>query len=75
MNSDRRKETHVYRLRLSDFSIERIKTTGNGPIGCTYSYHAKLETIEGRKMIKITLKDHQSYRLDIETAQWTRMKK
>ena len=75
IDSDLRKETHVYRLRLSDFSIERIETKGNGPIGCTYNHHAKLEIINNRKMIEITLKDQQCYQFDIETDQWSTMNK
>ncbi|CAF0804865.1 unnamed protein product [Adineta steineri] len=70
MTSSHRRETHVYRLRLSDFSIQRIKTTGNGPVGCTERHRATLETVGGRNMIEICLKNHRRYRLDIETAVW-----
>ena len=70
INSSHRKETHVYCLRLSDFSIHRIKTTGNGPNGCTQRHQATLVTIKGRKMIEISSPDHRHYRLDIETAVW-----
>jgi hypothetical protein len=70
MNSSHRRETRVYRLRLSDFSIHRIETTGNGPTGCTEGHRATLVTVEGRKMIEISLKNHRRYRLDIETAVW-----
>ena len=70
MKSSHRSETHVYRLRLSDFSMERVKTTGNGPARCTEGHHATLLTVEGREMIEISLKSHQRYRLDIKTAAW-----
>lgn len=70
MNSSHRKETLVYRLHLSDFSIQRIKTTGNGPKGCTQRHHATLITVEGRKTIEISLEGHHRYRLDIKNAVW-----
>ncbi|CAF1305713.1 unnamed protein product [Adineta steineri] len=70
LNSSHRKETHVYRLRLSNFSIEQVKTTGNGPVGCTERHQATLITMGDRKMIEICLKNHRRYRLDVETATW-----
>ncbi|UJR19274.1 hypothetical protein I4U23_022403 [Adineta vaga] len=70
MNSSRRRQTHVYRLHLSDFSIEEVKTTGNGPVRCMQSHRATLETVEGRKVIEISSKNGSHYRLDIETAKW-----
>jgi hypothetical protein len=73
MNSSHRRETHVYRLRLSDFSIDRIKTTGNGPVGCTDRHRATLTTVEGRQMIEIRLKDDRRYRLDIKTTVWEKI--
>jgi hypothetical protein len=70
LNSSHRRETHVHRLRLSDFSIHRMKTTGIGPLGCTERHRATLKTVGGRKMIEICLNDHRRYRLDVETAVW-----
>ncbi|CAF1334832.1 unnamed protein product, partial [Didymodactylos carnosus] len=70
LNSSHRRETHVYRLGLSDFRIHRMKTTGIGPLGCTERHRAALKIVGGRKMIEICLKDHQCYRLDVETVVW-----
>jgi hypothetical protein len=74
MNSSHRKKTRVYRLQLSDFSIKRIKTNGTRPKGCTERHRAKLVMVEGRKTIKILLKDRRRYRFDIETAVWERIR-
>ena len=73
MGSSHRRATHVYRLRLSDFSIEHIKTTGTQPGGCTNRHTTQLITADNRKMIEITLTNDQCYRFDIESAVWKRI--
>lgn len=73
MNSSRRRETHVYRLHLSDFSIHQISTSGTGPVGCTHDHHAVLQTVRGRNVIRITLKNGRRYQLDVETGIWKKV--
>lgn len=47
--------TRVYRLCLSDFSIQLVETTGHVPWGCTYGHNASLLTVEGRTFIEIRI--------------------
>jgi hypothetical protein len=74
-------ETRAYRLRLSDFTIQEIKTSGNKPVGVTREHSAKLvNTDEGRQIIvegrmkegdcEGDRKDDQCYAFNIETAEW-----
>lgn len=82
MDSSHRKETHVYRLNLADFSIHEILTSGQKPLGSTERHTAKLKRANGRLVIEIDSakcqKDRadgrslesQIYRFDIETAVW-----
>ncbi|XP_037049390.1 uncharacterized protein LOC119083706 [Bradysia coprophila] len=78
--------TRVFRLCVSDFSIERVETTGNIPRGCTYTHSATLSlTVFGRPVIDIEVSPevimrcsspgwenhNRIYRLEIETGVWT----
>lgn len=71
IDSPHRKETHVYRLRVSDFTIEEIRTSGIKPVGCTNSHCSKLVRVEGHQIIKIEMpKEQKYYQFDVEAAKW-----
>lgn len=83
LHSQYRIETLVHRLRLSDFSMEKLETSGKKPAGCTQRHSAKLVERDGRQIIEISsqvnsLKWDASkkeikgrYELDVETAEWS----
>ncbi len=69
----------VYRLCLSDFSIERVKTSGMSPTGCTRNglHYVKSLNVEDRQIIELSIHSAslrgapQIYRLDVETGVWS----
>ena len=51
-----RVQTDVYKLDLSDFSIQRVATSGRGPIGPTHHHKAELLIENEQPVIKVTTK-------------------
>lgn len=49
-----REQTDVYKLDLTDFSIQRVHTSGIGPIGGTHHHKAELVGGQGQAAIRIT---------------------
>ncbi|KAK4693791.1 hypothetical protein P7C71_g3665, partial [Lecanoromycetidae sp. Uapishka_2] len=63
--------TDVYRLDLSDFSIQRLQTSGACPKGGTCEHNAELLFIgEEQPTIKITTKEREVFRLRIHDLIW-----
>lgn len=48
--------TRIFRLDLSDFSMQKIQTSGDIPKGCsTHLHSAKLTMVEGQQLIEIEI--------------------
>ncbi|CAF9921043.1 MAG: hypothetical protein ALECFALPRED_001696 [Alectoria fallacina] len=52
-----REQTDVYQLDLTDFSIQRLHTSGIGPIGGTHHHKAELVGGQGQAAIRITTEE------------------
>lgn len=78
--------TRVYRLNLSDFSINKVKMSGDIPKDCcTHKHTAKLLTIGDRQVIEIKISQEEfrncikknginhpkCYGLDVESGVWS----
>jgi len=74
IDSVTRTQTDVFRLNISDFSITKMDTTGEGPAGGINNHTAELEL--DKRTIKITPQDNGNnnnvfYRLNLEGMVWT----
>ena len=49
-----RNRTDVYKLDLTSFRIQRVETSGTGPVGGTHDHKAKLLIENGQPVIRIT---------------------
>ena len=56
-----RDRTHVYQLSLTDFSIQRVDTSGVGPTGVTCRHKAELVDVQGQAAIKITTEEVKKF--------------
>ena len=65
-----RGQTNVYQLDLMDFSIQRLDTTGLGPIGGTDHHKAELAGEQEQTAIKITTEDSKVSTLRIHDMKW-----
>jgi hypothetical protein len=67
-----RDRTDVYRLDVSDFSMQRLETTGTKPSGGTHEHYAQL--VGGghgtEPAIRISTKDGKGFSLLINTLEW-----
>ncbi|KAJ6641802.1 hypothetical protein Bhyg_06745, partial [Pseudolycoriella hygida] len=70
--------TQVYRLSVSDFSIERVEMSGDGPKCCVTLCTSKGLTKNGRTVVQMSVthrcklpQEILVYELDIETNVWT----
>ncbi|CAD6581404.1 MAG: hypothetical protein ASARMPRED_000603 [Alectoria sarmentosa] len=52
-----REQTDVYQLDLTDFSIQRLHTSGIGPVGGTHHHKAELVGGQGQAAIRITTEE------------------
>ncbi|KAL9135715.1 MAG: hypothetical protein Q9175_003084 [Cornicularia normoerica] len=52
-----RDQTDVYQLDLTDFSIQRLVTSGTSPTGGTSHHKAELIAVQGQAAIKITTQE------------------
>jgi len=71
MGSRSRSETEVYRLKVADFSIHRIETTGAAPEGGCSRHSASLQEKEGKQCIVVLWKGSE-YTLDVVGKHWTK---
>lgn len=65
-----RDQTAVHRLDLSDFSMQRLETSGAGPSGGTHGHKAELIGIDNQPVINITKKEGEKYVLRLRDLTW-----
>lgn len=65
-----RSQTDVYQLDLTDFSIQRLNTSGGGPTGGTSKHEAELIGGEGQAAIKIMTAESKVFTLRIHDMRW-----
>lgn len=65
-----RHQTEVYQLDLTDFSIQRLDTTGVGPIGGIDHHKAELVGEQEQAAIKITTEESKVFTLRIHDMKW-----
>ena len=65
-----RRQTDVYQLDLMDFSIQRLGTTGLGPIGGTDHHKAELVGEQDQTAMKVTTEESQVFTLRIHDMKW-----
>ena len=54
-----RNRTDIYKLDLTNFSIQRVETSGTGPVGGIYDHKAKLLIENGQPVIRITTRTEE----------------
>jgi hypothetical protein len=71
-SSASRNRTDVYRLDLSDFSIQRLETVGAKPLGGTHRHNAELyhSAYDTEPRIEITTEDSRQFTLLTNTLEW-----
>ena len=65
-----RRQTNVYQLDLTDFNIQRLDTTGVGPIGGTDHHKAELIGEHEQAAIKIVTEESKVFTLRIHDMKW-----
>ncbi|KAF6220511.1 hypothetical protein HO133_002944 [Letharia lupina] len=65
-----RSQTDVYQLDLTDFSIQRLNTSGVGPTGGTSKHKAELIGGEGQAAIKVMTAESKVFTLRIHDMRW-----